>query len=96
MQPTTSRTCAEQRLARAWASVHDRKPANYLRLLLDVLNEIGTERKVYRRLAERALANNNFQQIEQATADVQGEINRRRRALAQVQALFPQLYRAAA
>lgn len=92
---TVTRTCAEARLARAWASVNDRKPANYLRLLVDVLREIGTDRKVYYRQAERALESNSFQQLEAATAAVQGEINRRRASLAQVRAISPMLLRAA-
>lgn len=92
----SSRTGAEQRIARAWASAHDRQPANYLRLLVDVLREIGTERKVYYREAARALESQSITAIEQATANVKGEINRRRAALALVRQHSPNLYRNAA
>lgn len=92
----TSRTCAEARLARAWASAYYRKPANYLRLLVEVLREIGTERKVYYREAARALEGQSITAIEQATASVQGEINRRRASLALVRQHSPNLYRNAA
>ena len=89
------RSDAENRLARAWASSHDRKPANYLPLLVAVLREVGTERQVYYRQAERALESQSFQLLEAAVNAVQGELNRRRLAIAQVHAICPNLRRAA-
>ena len=91
----TARNEAQKRLSRAWASAIDRKPANYLRLLLAALAEVGTPRKVYQRIGDRALDSGSFRQIEEATATVQGELNRRRLALQQVRDISPNLRYAA-
>lgn len=92
----TTSTDTQQRLRRAWSSSYYRKPVNYLRLLLEVLEEIGTERKVYRQQAEKALASGSIRQLEDATATVRGEITRRQQAVAQARQVAPRLYRAAA
>jgi hypothetical protein len=94
--PAGRRSCEENRLRRAWASIRyskEHQPANYLRLLIAAFN---TPRTVYRSAAERDLATGNAERIERGIYWLEWEMARYKRDQAQLQEAMPLLYPKAA